>query len=118
MFDMLVLGGGRRFLPDDGARRSLRLVDSRVTTKGAILATYETAGAERCGATRWLTRAGCRYRRRHSDLVKTRAIEKRRAPTYGTQSLVDELGDQFRRFRKLFLGGTNPWQIMGLEGPG
>lgn len=41
MIDPLVLGGGKRFLPDDGALRPLRLVDSRVTTTGAILATYE-----------------------------------------------------------------------------
>jgi dihydrofolate reductase len=38
----LVLGGGKRFLPDDGAKRTLRLVESQVTTTGAILATYET----------------------------------------------------------------------------
>jgi dihydrofolate reductase len=37
----LVLGGGKRFLPDDGALRALQLVDSQVTTTGAILATYE-----------------------------------------------------------------------------
>jgi dihydrofolate reductase len=41
----LVLGGGKRFLPDDGELRPLRLVDSEVTTTGAILATYETAGS-------------------------------------------------------------------------
>jgi len=41
----LVLGGGKRFLPDDGAARPLRLVDSRVTTTGAILATYQTTGS-------------------------------------------------------------------------
>jgi dihydrofolate reductase len=39
----LVLGGGKRFLPDDGAKRTLRLVKSQVTTTGAVLATYETA---------------------------------------------------------------------------
>jgi dihydrofolate reductase len=39
----LVLGGGKRFLPDDEAKRTLRLVDSQVTTTGAILATYQTA---------------------------------------------------------------------------
>jgi dihydrofolate reductase len=38
----LVLGGGKSFLPDDGAKRPLGLVDSQVTTTGAILATYET----------------------------------------------------------------------------
>ena len=41
----LVLGGGKSFLPDDGAKRPLRLVDSQVTTTGAILATYEAAAA-------------------------------------------------------------------------
>ena len=41
----LVLGGGKRFLPKDGAARPLRLVDSQVTSTGAILATYETAGS-------------------------------------------------------------------------
>jgi dihydrofolate reductase len=41
----LVIGGGKRFLPDDGAKRPLRLVDSQVTTTGAILATYEAAGS-------------------------------------------------------------------------
>lgn len=39
----IVLGGGKRFLPDDGVKRPLRLVDSQVTTTGAILATYQTA---------------------------------------------------------------------------
>jgi len=42
----LVLGGGKTFLPEDGAARPLRLVDSQVTTTGAVLATYETAGTE------------------------------------------------------------------------
>jgi dihydrofolate reductase len=37
----LILGGGKRYLPDDGAKRPLRLVDNQVTTTGAILATYE-----------------------------------------------------------------------------
>jgi dihydrofolate reductase len=40
----LALGGGKRFLPDDGAKRPLRLVDRQVTTTGAILATYELNG--------------------------------------------------------------------------
>jgi dihydrofolate reductase len=40
----LVLGGGKRFLPDDGAARPLRLLDSQVTSTGAILATYQTTG--------------------------------------------------------------------------
>jgi hypothetical protein len=36
--------GGKRFLPRDGATRPLRLVDSKVTTTGAIVPAYETAG--------------------------------------------------------------------------
>lgn len=39
----VVLGGGKRIFPDDGALRSLRLVHSEVTTTGAILATCATA---------------------------------------------------------------------------
>jgi dihydrofolate reductase len=40
MIDPLLLGGGRRLFRDDGTLRRLRLVDSQVTTTGAILATY------------------------------------------------------------------------------
>jgi dihydrofolate reductase len=40
MIDPLVLGGGKRLFRDDGERRPLRLLDSRVTTTGAIVATY------------------------------------------------------------------------------
>jgi dihydrofolate reductase len=40
MIDPLVLGGGKRLFPEDGALRPLRLVDSQVTTTGALLATY------------------------------------------------------------------------------
>jgi dihydrofolate reductase len=39
----LVLGTGRRLFPDGGAPASLRLVDSRVTTTGVIITTYEPA---------------------------------------------------------------------------
>jgi dihydrofolate reductase len=45
MIDPLVLGGGKRIFSDDGALRPLRLVESEVTTTGAILATYAPAGA-------------------------------------------------------------------------
>jgi len=45
MIDPLVVGGGKRLFRDDGALRSLRLVDSRVTTTGAILGTYAPAQA-------------------------------------------------------------------------
>jgi ABC-type Fe2+-enterobactin transport system substrate-binding protein len=40
MIDPLVLGAGRRIFHEEGARRPLRLVDSQVTTTGAILATF------------------------------------------------------------------------------
>ena len=43
MIDPLVVGGGKRIFRDDGALRPLRLVDSEVTTTGAILATYAPA---------------------------------------------------------------------------
>jgi dihydrofolate reductase len=43
MIDPVVLGGGKRMFRDDGALRPLRLVDSRVTTTGAFLATYAPA---------------------------------------------------------------------------
>ena len=40
MIDPVFVGGGKRLFVEDGALRSLRLVDSKVTTTGAILATY------------------------------------------------------------------------------
>ena len=43
MMDPLVVGGGKRLFRDDGALRPLRLVHSKVTTTGAILATYAPA---------------------------------------------------------------------------
>jgi dihydrofolate reductase len=43
MIDPLVLGGGKRIFRDDGALRPLRLLDSKVTTTGAFLATYAPA---------------------------------------------------------------------------
>lgn len=42
MIDPLVLGGGKRFLPDDGRRRALRVKECRTTSTGAILANYAT----------------------------------------------------------------------------
>ena len=45
MIDPLLLGGGKRFFRADGSVRPLRLVDSQVTTTGAILATYAPAEA-------------------------------------------------------------------------
>jgi dihydrofolate reductase len=44
MIDPVVVGGGKRIFGNDGVLRQLRLVDSRVTTTGAILATYAPAG--------------------------------------------------------------------------
>ena len=46
MIDPLLVGGGSRLFPDDGTRRPLRLVDSEVTTTGAILQTLVPAKAE------------------------------------------------------------------------
>jgi dihydrofolate reductase len=43
MIDPLVVGGGKRLFRDDGALRSMRLVDSEVTTTGAIMAAYAPA---------------------------------------------------------------------------
>jgi dihydrofolate reductase len=41
----LVLGTGRRLFPDGGAPATLRLVDSRTTTTGVVIATYRQEGA-------------------------------------------------------------------------
>jgi dihydrofolate reductase len=43
MIDPLALGGGKRFFPEDGTLRPLRLVDSQVSDMGAILATFAAA---------------------------------------------------------------------------
>jgi dihydrofolate reductase len=43
MIDPLLLGGGKRIFLDDGAQRPLRLLDAKVTTTGAFLATYALA---------------------------------------------------------------------------
>jgi dihydrofolate reductase len=40
MIDPLIVGGGKRLFGDDGALRPLRLVESHVTSTGAIIATY------------------------------------------------------------------------------
>ena len=39
----LVLGTGRRLFADGGPTRALRLVDSKSTTTGVVIATYEPA---------------------------------------------------------------------------
>jgi dihydrofolate reductase len=43
MIDPVTLGGGKRIFRDDRSLRPLRLVNSEVTTTGAILATYAPA---------------------------------------------------------------------------
>lgn len=43
MIDPVLVGGGKRLFPDDGALRPLRLVDHEVTGTGAIIATYAPA---------------------------------------------------------------------------
>jgi dihydrofolate reductase len=40
MIDPVLVGGGKRLFPDDGALRTLRLTNSTVTTTGAIITTY------------------------------------------------------------------------------
>jgi dihydrofolate reductase len=40
MIDPVLVGGGKRLFPNDGALRTLRLADSTVTTTGAIITTY------------------------------------------------------------------------------
>ena len=40
----LVLGTGKRLFPDGGAPATLRLVDSKTTTTGVVIATYQQEG--------------------------------------------------------------------------
>jgi dihydrofolate reductase len=40
----LVLGAGRRLFPDGGAFAALRLVDTKPTTTGVVIATYQPSG--------------------------------------------------------------------------
>jgi dihydrofolate reductase len=47
MIDPLVVGGGKRIFRDDGTLRPLRLLDSKVATTGAMLATYAPADGDR-----------------------------------------------------------------------
>jgi dihydrofolate reductase len=37
----LVLGSGRRLFADDGSLQALRLVDSKTTSTGVVIATYQ-----------------------------------------------------------------------------
>jgi riboflavin biosynthesis pyrimidine reductase len=43
MIDPLVVGGGKRIFRDDRVLRPLQLLDSQVTSTGAIIATYAPA---------------------------------------------------------------------------
>jgi dihydrofolate reductase len=45
MIDPLIVGGGKRLFPDDGAMNELKLLDSEATETGAILATYAATKA-------------------------------------------------------------------------
>ena len=45
MIDPLVVGGGKRLFPEDGALSELKLLDSKATETGAILATYAATKA-------------------------------------------------------------------------
>ncbi len=46
----LVLGSGRRLFTDGGSFAALRLVDTRTTTTGVVIATYQPAEATEAGA--------------------------------------------------------------------
>jgi dihydrofolate reductase len=41
MIDPVIVGGGKRIFPDGGAMRQLRLADSRTTSTGAMIVTYQ-----------------------------------------------------------------------------
>jgi dihydrofolate reductase len=43
LFHPLVLGTGRRLFADPGAFAALRLVDSKATPNGVVIATYQPA---------------------------------------------------------------------------
>jgi dihydrofolate reductase len=43
IIDPVLVGGGKRIFPDDGALRPLRLVDHDVTSTGSIIATFAPA---------------------------------------------------------------------------
>jgi dihydrofolate reductase len=45
MIDPVMVGGGKRLLPEGGALRKMELLDSQVTSSGAILATYAPSRA-------------------------------------------------------------------------
>lgn len=45
IIDPVVVGGGKRLFHDDGALRQMKLLNSRVTSTGAIIVTYAPAAA-------------------------------------------------------------------------
>ncbi len=45
MIEPIVLGGGKRLFPEDGAARPLELVDAATTTTGVQICSYRPAGA-------------------------------------------------------------------------
>ena len=45
----IVLGSGRRLFPQGGTPATLRLVDSKSTSKGVIIATYQPLGSGAVG---------------------------------------------------------------------
>lgn len=47
----LILGSGRRLFPNDGPFATLRLVDSRSTSTGVVIATYQPAATSRRNTT-------------------------------------------------------------------
>jgi dihydrofolate reductase len=61
MIDPLLVGGGKRIFLDDGGVRALQLVNSQVTTTGAILATYARAGGPILDS--WMSPVGADRRR-------------------------------------------------------
>ncbi|MFP5297660.1 MAG: dihydrofolate reductase family protein [Actinomycetota bacterium] len=44
MIEPVILGGGKRIFPEDGAMRSLELVSSEVSKTGVLVCTYRPAG--------------------------------------------------------------------------
>jgi dihydrofolate reductase len=51
----LVLGSGRRLFPDGGPFATLRMIDSKTTTSGVVIATYQPAEPAAVGTTRTMS---------------------------------------------------------------
>jgi dihydrofolate reductase len=47
MIHPLLLGSGRRMFAEDGSFAALKLIDSKTTTTGVVIATYEPASGDR-----------------------------------------------------------------------